>query len=429
LPANQWFAFDECGIDGDFNINAKVVAIKGSKEVLVPTGGYRGHTSVVHCGNAAGESLPPFFIFEGKSIEEGLLDKAIPGSMVSCQENGYFSRDHMLEFLKRLVNWEKTTKARPLIVIFDGAECHLSLEAAEYAVANKVHLVILPSHTSHRLQVADIAIFGPFKRAFREECAKFYALHGRHILKENIAEIVSKAWIRTVTAENVIEGFRKCGIKPLDRDAGRMLFNAVKLNCSRAKEDKGKHIQRVVSLPAKLPSEISPAPPVTPVKPSSNYSSPSSPPNSLAHILTPLNNSPALNAACPCRNGDCCAGNHIKKRKRIVLNQGKACILTSDESIAHLKEKDQIEAEKKAGVALRKKQREEKKAAKLNQKQEQKAKPAKPRTPKRQKANKENIAPPAALPAEMSYSLSSVDFVTGTIRLKKSPQKSESHCQ
>ena len=35
LPANQWFAFDECGIDGDFNINAKVVAIKGSKVITL----------------------------------------------------------------------------------------------------------------------------------------------------------------------------------------------------------------------------------------------------------------------------------------------------------------------------------------------------------------------------------------------------------
>jgi hypothetical protein len=83
-----------------------------------------------------------------------------------------------------------------------------------------LHLVTLPSHTSHALQPLDVNVFGPFKRAFRIY-RDIWAMNNKEkgAKKVVLAEWVSKALGRALTSENIQSGFRTPGIYPLNSHA------------------------------------------------------------------------------------------------------------------------------------------------------------------------------------------------------------------
>jgi hypothetical protein len=66
LPPDQIYAADETGLDGDGARRAKVVVPKGTKRPAQQQDSYREHTSLLHIGNAAGDSLPIIMMFKCK---------------------------------------------------------------------------------------------------------------------------------------------------------------------------------------------------------------------------------------------------------------------------------------------------------------------------------------------------------------------------
>jgi hypothetical protein len=58
------------------------------------------------------------------------------------------------------------------VLICDGFSTHETLEILEYCFANNIVLCRLPSHTSHKLQPCDVAVFASLKAAYRDETLK-----------------------------------------------------------------------------------------------------------------------------------------------------------------------------------------------------------------------------------------------------------------
>ena len=103
------------------------------------------------------------------------------------------------------------------MLIQDGHGSHVSVELIELARANDVHLLCLPAHTTHILQPLDVGVFKSFKTYFSKACHKYLAKHpGRVITPDVIACLVAEAWPLSFTPLNILSGFRKCGIHPLN---------------------------------------------------------------------------------------------------------------------------------------------------------------------------------------------------------------------
>lgn len=62
---------------------------------------------------------------------------------------------------------------RPVLLIQDGHVSHVSIEAIEFARANDIHLLCLPSHTTHILQPLDVGVFKSFKTNFNKACSNY----------------------------------------------------------------------------------------------------------------------------------------------------------------------------------------------------------------------------------------------------------------
>lgn len=78
----------------------------------------------------------------------------------------------------------------------------------------------LPPHTTHECQPLDCSFFGPLKKHWQEVCHSFYQENpGQVISKLNFCRIFKPAWLKTVTPENIINGFKKAGVYPYNPSA------------------------------------------------------------------------------------------------------------------------------------------------------------------------------------------------------------------
>ena len=88
---------------------------------------------------------------------------------------------------------------------------HCSVQVIESAHANDVHLLCIPSHTTHILQPLDVGVFKPLKSNFSKACKCYIAAHpGQVITTDLIASILAQAWPESLTLDNM-SGFKKCG--------------------------------------------------------------------------------------------------------------------------------------------------------------------------------------------------------------------------
>ena len=176
-------------------------------------------------GNADGESAPMICIFQGQYLTQEHAAQLDPKALIGVQENGQFIHDHFIGILQHLIT--HAPQERPLLFILDGAGSHISLAAAKFAVDSGIDILLLPSNMTHKLQVADVAIFGPLKTVYASVSGRLRRERTRNgrtgatRVSDIIAGLV-EAWKAAVTPQNVIAGFRRTGICPFDPHAWKV---------------------------------------------------------------------------------------------------------------------------------------------------------------------------------------------------------------
>ena len=106
---------------------------------------------------------------------------------------------------------------RPVLILMDGHGSHMSIDVIERARADNVHLLCLPAHTTHILQLLDVGVFKSFKANFSKACTKYIADNpGRVVTTDKLASLVAAAWPLSYTPVNIMAGFKKSGVFPIN---------------------------------------------------------------------------------------------------------------------------------------------------------------------------------------------------------------------
>ena len=211
----QVYNSDETGIS-IVHKPGRVVTEMGKKKVWAVTSGERGKThTVITCVSASGQAIPPMMIYPRIRMSEGLKKDAVPGTLFACSKTGWVNQELYLEWFRFFIS--SIPASRPVLLIEDGHSSHISLEVIKLAQENDIHLLCLPSHTSHLLQPLDVGVFKSLKSFFSKACKQFMASNpGCVVRSENLASLLAVAWPQSVTPVNIMSGFRKCGIHPLN---------------------------------------------------------------------------------------------------------------------------------------------------------------------------------------------------------------------
>ena len=175
-------------------------------------------TTMIACVNGVGKSIPPYFVFKGKHSDPKLMNGASLGAKGVMSDSGwstsrifrYYLEYHFLPHVRKA-----SDKKQPILLIYDGHPSHVSSHINEWANSNNVILFVLPAYTSHFLQPLDVSVFGPFKKYYYSECAAYMKSNiGQTITRYEVCEMACKAYLKAMTPENIISGFKKTQIYP-----------------------------------------------------------------------------------------------------------------------------------------------------------------------------------------------------------------------
>ena len=106
----------------------KVLAMRGEKNVHETGGGSgREYITVLGCGSASGERLPPYVLYKGKNLWTTWTLGGPAGTYFNVSESGWMERPHFLEWFKKLFlpAVSSTLENGRAILFMDGHAPHI----------------------------------------------------------------------------------------------------------------------------------------------------------------------------------------------------------------------------------------------------------------------------------------------------------------
>ena len=207
------FNVDETG----FSPEHKPPSVLGPRDRTVSaiTTPRSNNTTMIAACSAAGQIIPPFFVFAGKRFTPDLMKGALPGSAHCMSEKGWSNSLIFQEYLtSHLVKFIPQGDGFTLI-LYDGVKSHISAPLVKWARKKNIILMVLPAHTSHILQPLDVGCFGSMKNTYYSLCRDFMKNHiGQIITRYDICSLSCKAYAKSVTVASAVSAFRNSGIYP-----------------------------------------------------------------------------------------------------------------------------------------------------------------------------------------------------------------------
>ncbi|KAJ8306526.1 LOW QUALITY PROTEIN: hypothetical protein KUTeg_017071 [Tegillarca granosa] len=211
------YNIDETGLSLEHS-PPKIISAKDTKPQAC-TSSRSSNITIIGGGIAVGNNIPPYYIFPGKRWNDSFLDGTPAGSSGECSESGWSNSSVFHNYMTRhFVKYVTVSKDEPLLVLYDGHKSHIQLTLIERAKKNNIILFVLPPHTSHLTQPLDVGCFGPLKSVYNHECQQFLRKNpGIQITKYEVGQLSGKAYIKSLTPENLASAFRKAGVYPCDK--------------------------------------------------------------------------------------------------------------------------------------------------------------------------------------------------------------------
>lgn len=217
-PGDIWNV-DETGIT-TAHVPNKVIARRGMRQLGKMTSAERGTlVTVAVAVSAIGNTIPPFFVFPRVNYKDSFVRGGPLGSSGDANKSGWMKEENFIKYAKHFVQYVKPSKEKPVLLLLDNHNSHLSIEVLEYFKDNGVVLLSFPPHCSHKLQPLDRTVYGPLKKYFNTASDNWLACHpGKTINIYDIPELVKIALPLAASCDNIQSGFRVTGIYPLNEN-------------------------------------------------------------------------------------------------------------------------------------------------------------------------------------------------------------------
>jgi hypothetical protein len=116
---------------------------------------------------------------------------------------------------------------RRRLLIVDGHSSHVNIAFLNKCDELRILVLILPPHSTYRLQPLDVGLFGPLSTAYSFEVDKWMAksLGIVSMSKRIFWSLFLPAWLKTFTESAIQNAFQKTGIWPLN---GELVVQIIK---------------------------------------------------------------------------------------------------------------------------------------------------------------------------------------------------------
>ncbi|KAF2676794.1 DDE-domain-containing protein [Lentithecium fluviatile CBS 122367] len=216
-PNKNWPQAPEILPENVYNMDetGTMLSMLGSVKLLVGKDDLRAYRGA---GVKRTMYLNPMIIWPASTHRSNWTTYPTPGWVYAHSESGYNDSYLSPEWIKRV--FDPQTKARangkPRVLICDGFRTHQTLKILEFCFEKNIILCRLPSHTSHKLQPCDVAVFGPLKTAYRDQVERLYRGGVTVINKKHFTTLYSPAQEKAMTKKNILAGWAKTGLFPFN---------------------------------------------------------------------------------------------------------------------------------------------------------------------------------------------------------------------
>jgi hypothetical protein len=187
--------------------------------------GSREFITLIASISATPTCIPPALIYQGQSndLQDTWLedfDDSKDLAFFASSEKGWSSDLLGLQWLEHVFDRctkEEAKRGRRLLIV-DGHNSHFNLQFIDYADRHRILLVILPPHSTHRLQPLDIGLFSPLATYYTEEIDRLL-FEGQGLVrmtKRDFWRLFRPAWEKAFSKENINRAFEAAGIEPFN---------------------------------------------------------------------------------------------------------------------------------------------------------------------------------------------------------------------
>ncbi|GFN74668.1 kinase d interacting substrate of 220 kda [Plakobranchus ocellatus] len=187
-------------------------------------------SSILFCGSAAGQALPPFLIFSGKTLDKTVLAGATPGAGGIACPAGRATSDVLVSFLREHFLTQAPGRAGDTLVLLLDANLGRCLSQAALDLGSAFKVVFVTGQASLNPQLHPMAV-GCCNTFHRELCFELqkphYTSETPAISAASICEFLCRLYHRNMSAENLHASFRKAGIYPFNPSTCRKRYGSM----------------------------------------------------------------------------------------------------------------------------------------------------------------------------------------------------------
>ena len=217
--------YDETNFTNDPS-KSIIICRRGRKRVETVRESSKQAFSVMWCGSASGELLPPMVVYKAKNVYEGWEENGPEGAVYDCTESGWFDSNSFKVWFTHLFLPSVADRRGPILLFGDNLTSHFSWELVMLARKHQVYFVMLIANGTNWLQVLDVAVFAPMKRSWRLILTKWRNASRRvgDIPKEVFPSLLNELNVEIRQDQKVEEALRN-GFRACRGSYGHILFS------------------------------------------------------------------------------------------------------------------------------------------------------------------------------------------------------------
>lgn len=222
VPASNIWNYDESNLTDDPG-RKKVIAKRGCKYPERICNSSKTSISIMMCGSAAGDLLPPYVVYRSGKLWDLWTENGPSGTRYNNTTSGWFDANVFTDWFQSLLLPKIKKLEGRKVVIGDNLSSHITPEVLNLCEQNDISFVCLPPNSTHLTQPLDVAFFAPMKRAWRKilgEWKESAGLKSGNLEKSKFPHLLKKLMnvLEPTSKDNLISGFKKCGIHPISLD-------------------------------------------------------------------------------------------------------------------------------------------------------------------------------------------------------------------
>lgn len=185
--------------------------------------------SILLCGSAAGQALPPFFIFAGKVMDKSFLSGLTPGAGGVVSSSGQVTSEVLISFLKEhFLSQAPGRVGDTLVLLLDAriGPC-LSQAVLDIGSAFKIVFVTAQPALNPELHPMTVECSSTFQHELNCELQKLrHTSESTSLSSVSVCEFLCRLYHRNMSAESLHSTFRKTGIFPFNPSACQKYYGS-----------------------------------------------------------------------------------------------------------------------------------------------------------------------------------------------------------